>query len=66
MFVEIDIGAYDHLLKCIDGPFSGRFIYISTAPRGEILGGSDPEGNSLTMFVENAELSPRHLEIKFS
>jgi len=63
-FVDIDIGVFDYVLKCIEGPFTGRFIYISTAPEGEIVGGEDSP--QLTMLAETADLSPVHFEIKFT
>lgn len=70
-FLDIDIGVYDYVLKCIEGPFQGKFIYLNTSPMGEIIGGTDdydihtnPE--RLTMYIENAELAKRHVEIVFN
>jgi hypothetical protein len=61
-FLDIDIGVFDYVLKCIDGPFQGKFFYINTSPLGEILGGSSDydlanNPDKLTMYIENAELS---------
>jgi len=39
-FFDIDIGVYDYVLKCIDGPYLGKFVYINTSPNGEVIGGS--------------------------
>lgn len=54
---------YNYLLKCTDGMFEGKFFYINMTPEGELIGGvGDP---SITMHIENAQLSPSHCEIKF-
>ena len=54
---------YNYLLKCTDGIFEGKFFYINMTPDGELIGGvGDP---SITMHIENAQLSPSHCEIKF-
>ena len=58
-------GNYNYLLKCTDGIFSGKFLYINTTPDGELFGSGDPEKIDLTMYIESAELSERHVEIKF-
>jgi hypothetical protein len=39
-FFDIDIGVYDYVLKCIDGPFIGKFVFINTSPLGEVIGGT--------------------------
>lgn len=53
------------MLKCTDGIFLGKFIYINTTPDGELFGSGDPELLDLTMYIESANLSERHCEIKF-
>lgn len=58
-------GNYNYLLKCTDGIFSGKFLYINTTPDGELFGSGDPEKIDLTMYIESAELSEKHAEIKF-
>ena len=40
-------------------------MYINTTPDGELFGSGDPEKIDLTMYIEQAELSERHAEIKF-
>jgi len=40
-------------------------LYINTTPDGELFGSGDPEKIDLTMYIEQAELSERHAEIKF-
>jgi len=53
-------------LKCTDGIFSGKFLYINTTPDGEVFGSGDPEENQdITMYIESADLSERHADIKF-
>jgi hypothetical protein len=58
-------GNLNYLLKCTDGIFSGKFLFINTTPDGELFGSGDPEQIDLTMYIESAELSERHAEIKF-
>jgi hypothetical protein len=53
------------LLKCTDGIFSGKFLFINTTPDGELFGSGDPEKIDLTMYIESADLSEKHAEIKF-
>ena len=53
------------MLKCTDGIFSGKFLYINTTPDGELFGSGDPDTIDLTMYIESAELSEKHAEIKF-
>ena len=55
-----------YLLKCTDGIFSGKFLYINTTPDGEVFGSANPEENEdITMYIEAADLSDRHASIKF-
>ncbi len=54
-----------YLLKCTDGIFSGKFLYINTTPDGELFGSGDPEKIDLTMYIESADLSEKHAEIKY-
>jgi hypothetical protein len=58
-------GNYNYLLKCTDGIFSGKFLFINTTPDGELFGSGDPDKIDLTMYIESANLSERHAEIKF-
>jgi len=32
-----------YLLKCTDGIFSGKFLFMNTTPDGELFGSGDPE-----------------------
>ncbi len=64
-FLTGEAGNLNYLLKCTDGIFSGKFLYINTTPDGELFGSGDPEKIDLTMYIEQAELSERHAEIKF-
>lgn len=52
-------------MKCTDGIFKGKFLYLNTTPDGELFGGGDPDELELTMYIESANLSDRHAEIKF-
>ena len=55
-----------YLLKCTDGIFQGKFLYMNTTPDGELFGSGDPELNQdITMYIEQAELAERHAAIKF-
>ena len=56
---------YNFTLKCTDGIFKGKFLYINTTPDGELFGSGDPDELDLTMYIESANLSDRHAEIKF-
>lgn len=58
-------GNYNYLLKCTDGIFSGKFLFINTTPDGELFGSGDPDKIDLTMYIESADLSEKHAEIKF-
>jgi hypothetical protein len=41
---EADDGKH-YLLKCTDGIFEGKFLYMNTDPEGELFGSGDPEEN---------------------
>ena len=45
--------------------FKGKFLYINTTPDGELFGSGNPDDPDLTMYIESANLSERHAEIKF-
>jgi serine/threonine protein phosphatase PrpC len=62
---QIDSGPVDYVVKCTEGLFSGRFIYVNRTPQGELFG-SDKTSKDITMYIENANLSPKHTEIKFN
>ena len=67
-YLDIDLGVFDYVLKCIEGPFQGKFFYINTTPNGEIIGGAsyyDQIRNplKLTMYIENCGLSVKHATI---
>lgn len=62
---QIDAGPVDYVVKCTEGLFSGRFIYVNRTPQGELFG-SEKGNKDITMYIENANLSPRHAEIKFN
>jgi len=62
---QIDSGPVDYVIKCTQGLFSGRFIYVNRTSQGELFG-SDKSCKDITMYIENANLSPKHTEIKFN
>mmetsp|Transcript_43988 Transcript_43988/g.99390 ORF Transcript_43988/g.99390 Transcript_43988/m.99390 type:complete len:647 (+) Transcript_43988:87-2027(+) len=62
---QICPGPVDYIVKCTEGLFAGRFIYVSRSAQGELFG-SDKGSKDVTMYIENAELSPKHAEIKFN
>merc|ERR1719498_2048579 len=62
---QIDSGPVDYVVKCTEGLFSGRFIYVNRTPQGELFG-SDKGCKDITMYIENANLAPKHAEIKFN
>jgi len=42
------------------------FLFMNTTPDGEMFGSGDPEVNQdITMYIESADLSEKHAEIKF-
>lgn len=70
-YLDIDIGVFDYALRCIDGPYMGKFFHINTSPNGEIIGGApgynklrNPE--RLTLYMENCELQSRHAQISLN
>jgi hypothetical protein len=53
-----------YVLRCTEGEFRGRFLYINMTAGGELFGSADPEENeNVTMYIENAGLSPFHASI---
>ena len=55
------------LLRCTDGIFQGKFLYINMTPDGEVFGSGDPEINEdITMYIEEADLSLRHASILYT
>ena len=44
---------------------AGRFIYVNKTDQGELFG-SDKNDSDITMYIENAQLSPKHAEIRFN
>jgi len=62
---QLSAGPVDYVVKCTEGLFAGRFIYVNRTPQGELFG-SDKGSKDVTMYIENANLSPKHAEIKFN
>lgn len=56
---------FNYLLRCTDGLFKGKFLYINTTEDGESFGSGNPDEHDLTMYIETSCLSARHAEIKF-
>ncbi|EGR27968.1 hypothetical protein IMG5_185510 [Ichthyophthirius multifiliis] len=57
-----DVPSY-YILRCIEGPFAGNFIYLNLTEEGEVIG-SDPQ-QDYTLYIENAGLSPIHAKINY-
>lgn len=56
-----------YLLRCTEGIFKGKFLFINITPDGEIFGSGDPEHNQdITMYIESAGLSLRHAGIVYT
>jgi hypothetical protein len=56
-----DNASKHYLLKCTDGIFEGKFLYMNTTPDGELFGAGDPDDNEdITMYIELAGLAERH------
>lgn len=45
-YLDLDIGVFDYVLRCIDGPYLGKYFHINTSPSGETIGGA-PSYNCL-------------------
>lgn len=55
-----------YVLRCIQGEYSGRFLFINMTEGGEVFGSADPEENQqITMYIENADLSAFHASIQY-
>ena len=55
-----------YVLRCTEGEFKGRFLFINMISGGELFGSADPEENlDITMYIENSGLSPFHASIQF-
>ena len=61
----LDTGPIDYVLHCISGLFKGRFLYVNRTSQGEVIG-SDKNDKSITLYIENANLLPRHAQIVFN
>ena len=56
-----------YLLRCTDGEFRGRFLYINRTEGGELFGSANPEHyEQITMYIEEAGLSPFHAQITYA
>lgn len=59
----VDAGIVDFVVKCTEGLFAGRFLYVNRA--GELFG-SDKDCEEITMRIGNADLAPQHAKIAFN
>ena len=39
-YQDIDIGVFDYVLRCINGPYTDKYFHIKTCPNGEVIGGA--------------------------
>ena len=67
-YLDVDIGVFDYMLRCISGPFIGKTFHLNTSPSGELIGGApgynllrNPE--RLTLYIENCDLQLKHAHI---
>ncbi|CBZ53414.1 putative protein phosphatase 2C [Neospora caninum Liverpool] len=50
------------VIRCIRGPFEGRFFYLNKGKKGDIFGGRR-DRREVTMYIEHAGLSPAHAQL---
>lgn len=72
---ETDPGFVDPVLKCIQGDYTGRYIYLQNCAadesktKGIVIGGGKPHGSkkevpkNVTIYLEDPKLDQRHLHI---
>jgi hypothetical protein len=58
---DLDIGVFDYVLRCIDGPYYDKYFHIKTSATGEVIGGApryDMIQNpaKLTLYIEGCRL----------
>lgn len=54
------------MLRCIEGLFKDRFLYITTHKEGEIIGSGNAKDEGLTLQIEGVGLAPKHAKLKFN
>ena len=54
-----------YVLKCIDGVYKNRFLFITTHPDGEVFGAGDAKLFGLTLQIEGVGLASKHAQLKF-
>ena len=54
-----------YVLKCIDGLYKNRFIFITTHPDGEVFGEGDAKLYGLTLQIEGVALAKKHAQLKY-
>lgn len=54
-----------YVLKCIDGLYKNRFLFITTHPDGEIFGSGDAKLYGLTLQIEGVGLASKHAQLKY-
>ena len=54
-----------YVLKCINGMYRNRSLFISTNPEGELIGAGSTKDNALTLQIEGARLSLKHIKLVF-
>ncbi len=54
-----------YVLRCIDGLYKNRFLFITTHPEGEIFGSGDVKLYGLTLQIEGVGLAPKHAQLKY-
>ena len=54
-----------YVLRCIEGLYKNRYIFITTHPEGEIFGSGDVKLYGLTLQIEGVGLAPKHAQLKY-
>lgn len=54
-----------YVLRCIEGLYKNRYIFITTHPEGEMFGSGDVKLYGLTLQIEGVGLAPKHAQLKY-
>jgi hypothetical protein len=62
---EIKELSLKYALKCIEGIYKNRVLFITTHPEGEIFGSGDVKLYGLTLQIEGVGLAVKHAQLKY-
>ena len=54
-----------YALRCIDGLYKNRVLFITTHPEGEVFGSGDVNLHGLTLQIEGVGLAAKHAQLKY-